>query len=102
MFALAEQDRAGLAQLLRDERVLGRDRSLERQRAGGGRHPVVRVDVVLERDRDAVQRPADLAGLALGIELVGDLERLRVGLDDRPQLRAPGGSAPRCAPDTAR
>ena len=48
----------------------GGTRSVERERAAGRRH-VGRVDVVLERDRDAVQRTADLAGRALAIALVG-------------------------------
>ena len=85
---LRQQDRSGFSQLLRDERVPRGNRALQRQRARGGGHPIVRVDVVLERDGDAVQRAADLAGLAFGIELVGDLEGLGVGLDDCPQLRS--------------
>ena len=83
---LGQQHRAGGAQLLRHERVLRRDRALERQRAGGRRHPIVRVEVVLQRDRDAVQRSAHLAGLALRVELVGDGQRVGVGLDDGPQF----------------
>ena len=51
---------------------------LERHRAAGGRH-VGRVDVVLERDRNAVQRAADLALRALAVALVGFLQR--VGID---------------------
>ena len=51
---------------------------VERQRAGGGRHPVGGVDVVLDEDRDAVQRPAQPAGLALAVERLRDRERVGV------------------------
>ena len=44
------------------------------------------VDVVLQQHRDAVQRAADLAGLALGVERVGVLQRVRIELDDRIEL----------------
>ena len=53
----------------------GGTKPVERQRAAGGRH-VGRVDVVLERDRNAVQRPADLALRPLAVALVGLLERV--------------------------
>ena len=41
------------------------------------------VDVVFERDRDAVQRAAQSSLRALAIELVGLLERVRVDGDRR-------------------
>ena len=41
------------------------------------------VDVVLEQHRHAVQRPAQLARRALGIQAIGLGQRLRVHLDDR-------------------
>ena len=74
---LAEQDRARGAQLGDDRRVLGRDAVLERDRARGGRH-AGRVEVVLDDHRDAVQRAADVAGGALGVERGRLLQRLRV------------------------
>jgi hypothetical protein len=50
----------------------------QRQRAGGVRHRGG-VDVVLQQHRDAVQRAAQLAGLALGIERVGVAQRVGIG-----------------------
>ena len=50
-----EDDRARVAQLLDDERVLRRNRPLEQDRSAGRLH-VERVVVVLEDDGDAVQR----------------------------------------------
>ena len=73
---LGEDHRAGLAQVRGERRVVGRDVALEGHRPAGGRQ-VGGVDVVLERDRNAVQRPAHLAGLALGVEPVGLVQRLR-------------------------
>ena len=88
MFVLPEQDRAGLAQFLCDERVLRRDGPFERERARRGRHPVGGADVVLEENRDAVQRPAHPARLPLGVALGGNGERVGVGLEHLPQRRA--------------
>jgi hypothetical protein len=84
---LAEQDRAGLAQPRGDEGVPGGDRPFEGERAGGGGHPVGGADVVLDQDRDAVERSAGALAAPLGVERVGDGERLRVDFDHRPQLR---------------
>ena len=74
---LGQDDGARVPQLLHDERIVGRDRALEEHRPAGGRH-VGGVDVVLEHDRDAVQRRARALGLPLGVERAGRLERLRV------------------------
>ena len=48
------------------------------QRAAGGRH-VCCVDVVLERDGDAVQRPADAARASFAVTLVCFGQRARAG-----------------------
>jgi hypothetical protein len=63
------------------------DGPFERQRPGGRRHPVGGVDVVLDDDRDPVQRTARPLRLALLVERAGDRQRLGVGLADRPQVR---------------
>jgi hypothetical protein len=64
------------------------------------------VDVVLEQDRDPVQRPAHLAALTLVVERFSDRLRVRVDLDDRmePGIELPdafdvaaGDFARRCA-----
>ena len=81
---LGDDDRAGVAQVLRERRVVRRHEVGERERAAGGRH-VGRVDVVLERDRDPVQRSADASAGALAVERVGDRERVRVHRDDGVQ-----------------
>ena len=70
---LAEDHRAGLAQAPHQERVPAGPEILQRQRARGGGHGYG-VDVVLQQYRDAVQRAAQLAGLALGIERIGVLQ----------------------------
>ena len=54
---------------------------------------VGRVDVVLERDRNAVQRSADAALRALAIERVGVGERVRVHRDRGVQLVLVGRDA---------
>ena len=84
---LAQRDRARGAQPLHDEGVAGRARALEGERAGGGRGAVAGVDVVLDQDREAVQRAAGALRPALGVERVGDGQRVGVGLDDAAQLR---------------
>ena len=45
------------------------------------------VDVVLHENRDAVQRPANLAGLPLGIARLGVLNRGGIDVDHRIELR---------------
>ena len=65
-----------------DERVLLRAVVGERERAGGVHH-ADDVDVVFDQDRNAVQRAANLAGLALGVQ------RLRIGDRRRARSRSP-------------
>ena len=48
------------------------DRPLQRQRPGRRHHAIAGVDVVLDEDRDAVQRPAHAPAFALRVERVGD------------------------------
>ena len=79
-------DGAGLAQSLHQEGVIWRHIAFEQDRAAGGWH-VDSVDIVLEHHRNAVQRPAHLAGLALGVESTSDLERLGIKGDDGVNLR---------------
>ena len=84
---LAEDHGARRAQV-RDQRSIGRDAGPDqRQRAGRGLHRVVGGDVVLEQDRDAVQRTTVRARPAFAIEPRGDPDRLRVGLDDGAEQR---------------
>ena len=65
-------------------RLVRRDEPGKGQRAAGGRH-VGGVNVVLERDRDTVQRTADASGAALAVALVGLLEGTRVHVQRRVQ-----------------
>src|SRR5207237_5674878 len=67
---LAEDDDARGAETADDERVLWRRRPLEGQRPGGRHHPIAGRDVVLDEHRDAVQRTANTAGLALPVGAV--------------------------------
>ncbi len=64
----AEDDGAGRAQARGDEGVLGGAPIGEGERAGGGAGVVAGFDVVLEQDRDAVQRAAHMPVLAFLIE----------------------------------
>ena len=64
----AQDDGARGAQARRYEGVLWRVPIGESQRTGGGAGLVAGVDVVLEQDRDAVQRSAHMPVLALLIE----------------------------------
>ena len=70
-----------------DERVLGRRRAGQRQRPGRRHHAVGGRDVVLDQDRDAVQRAARSPALALRVEPVGDRERVGVDLEHAVQRR---------------
>ena len=75
---------------VRQRGLVGRHQPGERQRAAGRRH-VGGVDVVLERDRDAVQRPAHASARgARGRAPSASLERPRVDGDDgvEPALRS--------------
>ena len=98
---LGEDDRAGLAQLLHDEGVVGRHRSFEQHRAAGGRQ-VDGVEVVLEHDRDAVQRrarcpwPCARRRARAPCSSAFGLQR-----DDGVQQRALARRRPRCGRGTA-
>ncbi len=59
----------------------------ERQRAGAVPHPVSGIDVVLDEDGNAVERPAHLPFRALAVTDPGDLDRDGVRLDDRVQTQ---------------
>ena len=72
---LAEQDRARLLEPPRDLGVGVRHALLE-EPAGAGRAHAGGVDVVLERDRDAVQRAAPLAAPGFRLHRPGVGERL--------------------------
>ena len=85
---LAQNDGAGGAQALGHEGIARRDGALERQRSRRGGHAVVGIEIVLERDRDAVERSAESASAALRVEFIGDFERVRVDLDHRAQFGA--------------
>ena len=74
-----------IAQVLRQRGVVRRDEIHERQRPAGGRQ-IGGLDVVLQRDRNAVQRSANLSGRALAIALVRFLQRIRIDGDRRVQL----------------
>ena len=72
---LAEEHRARVAQLAHALGVLARD-AVRVHRARRRRQNPGRVDVVLQRERNAVQRPAPLAARELGFERARLRERL--------------------------
>ena len=96
---LAQDHRTGLAQPRHEEGILCRTVFRHRERAGRI-DQAGDVDVVLDQDRQAVQRATDLAGLAFGVERLGVRERTRIELDHRVELRAPHRRSRRCDPDT--
>ena len=73
-----EHDRAGLPQLLGNRRFVGRRETVEDVRGGGGRH-VPGTEQILDRDRDAVERPA-LAAAEPRVGGSGHVERPLRGL----------------------
>jgi len=85
---LAEQERAGLPEPRDHARVASNLRSDERERTGGRLHPVRGRDAVLHHDRDPVERPADPAGHALGIEGASLRLGIRIHLDHRVEPQA--------------
>ncbi len=84
---LAEYHRAGGAKPPDDEGITWRNGALERERAGGRHHPVVGIDVVLDQNRNSVQRPSHLLRPSLGVHRVGDREGVRIQLDDSAEGR---------------
>ena len=85
---LAEDHRARRSQPSDDERVCRGRRAGERQRTGRRHHAIARGDVVLDQDRDAVERSAYAAGTAFGVESVGDRGGVRVDFEDAAELGA--------------
>ena len=72
---LAEDNRAGSFQTHDNFCIFGRNAVFE-DAARGGRPDAGRIDVVLQRDGNAVQRPAPLAALLFGFHFARRRERL--------------------------
>jgi hypothetical protein len=86
-FGFADDDRTRFAKTLNDERILLRCRSVDKcERARRRQHFVRRVDVVFDKDRDAVHHRARFPTLTLFVESIGYRQRIGVNLDDRSQL----------------
>ena len=79
----------GGAQAAHQESVLRRRSAGQGKRPRRRAHPVARLDVVLEEDREAVERPARGARRELGVEGRSDRLGLGVELEDRVQPRGP-------------
>ena len=69
-------------------RVARGTHAVERERARAGAHAIAGGEVVFDEHRQAVQRAAHAAGLALGIERPRDCQRVGIELDDAVELRA--------------
>ena len=78
----AENDSAGLAHCLDKKRVVRRPMPGKRQGAGRCRHLVTCIDVRFKHDRDAMQWPARAGLLPLSIQRIGDVEGVRIQLDN--------------------
>src|SRR3954462_3807532 len=85
---LAKYDCAGLTQSLSDECIARWNGPLERVRTGGRRHAIRGVDVVLDEDRNPVQRPAHFAGLAFVVESIRDRKGIGISLYHVTQRRS--------------
>ena len=81
---LRDDDCAGSLQVRRQRRLVGRYQLVECERAAGRPH-VGRVDVVLQGDRNAVQRTADFPLRPLPVALGGDRQRLGIHGNRRVQ-----------------
>ena len=73
-----------------DEGILRGTPIGERERSGGGGDGIARVDIVLEQNRDAVQRTAHVAVLAFLIELAGDGGGIGIDGQHGAELRTVG------------
>ena len=95
-FALPSRTAPASRRRARHRRVSRRDGAGQGERARGRRRPVRGVDVVLQQDRDAVQRAAQALRAPLRVQRLRDRERIRVHLDDvveRGTLAVQGGDA---------
>ena len=81
---LGDDDGARVLQLADDISVLRRHVAREAQGAAGGRH-AGGIDVVLEQDRNAVQRADRPRRLELRIQVIGDLQRFGIDQDNGVQ-----------------
>ena len=79
---LAQDDRPCLAKLPGDKGVAPRDGTGQGQGTGCGGHAVGSVDVVLDENRNAVQRTAGTFPRTLDVERVSYLQSVRVEFDD--------------------
>ncbi len=86
---LPQQDRPRFPELARHDGVPFRNGSLKRQRPGGGRHSIGRIDVVLDQDGDAVKRSPDAGLPPCPIQGIGDGEGLGIDFDDGSESRPP-------------
>ena len=84
---LAEDDGARRAQPRDHGGVASGEVAQQRQRSGGGGHRVGGVDIVLDQDRHAFERPGTLAG-APPVAVPGLRHRIGVDGQDRLQRRA--------------
>jgi hypothetical protein len=95
---LADDDGAGIPELLDDHGVLGGLGHGERKRARSGALAARSIDVVLHENRDSVQRAPHLALSPLLVHPVGDLDSVRAERQHRAQL----GTDPVRFSDTAK
>src|SRR5689334_18715410 len=73
-----EQDCTGVAEFFRNESVVQCDRSLESERSRRRCHAIGGIDVVLEKNRNSVQRTARSSRGALTIERIRNRKRIRI------------------------
>ena len=84
---LAQQNGAGIAQQAGNGRIFRRRRTEQREGAGTSLRFVGGVDVVFQKNGDAVQGSAYVILLALVVARFGDRQRIGIDFDDGVQLR---------------
>ena len=84
----SQKDRSGGSQPGGDGRIPGGDDAGKRQGTRGGLHAVGGVEVVLQKDGEAVERASRAPGLALAVEGIGNRERVGIDFDHRAGGRA--------------
>src|SRR5205085_6443847 len=85
---LAENYGSSVAKLPHDEGIMRRGQPDHCERAGGGHHAVAGVDIVLDKDWNAVHRTAGAFRLALLVERLRACLRLRAYLITSNQPRS--------------
>src|SRR5215468_5612144 len=84
---LRNDDSSSITKFLGKEPIRRRNGALEQLASRGGRH-IERVEIIFQHNRDTMQRPTYLAGIAFRIERSGFNQSVGIQSDDRVDGRA--------------